>query len=72
VPRAQWDDVSRKLRKAGYAAQDALNAARRVEDLQERRRTQQAEDRLQRARAAAQAEERERDRTRVRSTGRGM
>ncbi|MFT9382927.1 MAG: conjugal transfer protein TraA, partial [Gluconobacter sp.] len=59
VPRAQWDDVSRKLRKAGYAAQDALNAARRVEDLQERRRAQQAEDR-------------ERDRTRVRSTGRGM
>ncbi|GBR56667.1 AAA family ATPase [Gluconobacter sphaericus] len=72
VPRAQWDDVSRKLRKAGYAAQDALNAARRVEDLQERRRAQQAEDRLQQARAAAQAEERERDRTRVRGTGRGM
>ncbi|WP_215751201.1 MobF family relaxase [Gluconobacter sp. P5H9_d] len=72
VPRAQWDDVSRKLRKAGYAAQDALNAARRVEDLQERRRTQQAEDRLQQARAAAQNEERERDRTRVRGAGRGM
>ncbi|MFT9222505.1 MobF family relaxase [Gluconobacter oxydans] len=73
VPRAQWDDVSRKLRKAGYAAQDALNAARRVEDLQERRRAQQAEDRLRQARAAAQEEElRERDRTRVRGTGRGM
>ncbi|KXV23339.1 conjugal transfer protein TraA, partial [Gluconobacter japonicus] len=72
VPRAQWDDVSRKLRKAGYAAQDALNAARRVEDLQERRRAQQAEDRLRQARAAAQAEERKRDRTRVRGAGRGM
>ena len=73
VPRAQWDDVSRKLRKAGYAAQDALNAARRVEDLQERRRARQAEDRLRQARAAAQEEElRERDRTRVRGTGRGM
>ncbi|MFT9298360.1 MAG: conjugal transfer protein TraA, partial [Gluconobacter sp.] len=73
VPRAQWDDVSRKLRKAGYAAQDALTAARLVEDLQERRRAQQAEDRLRQARAAAQEEElRERDRTRVRGTGRGM
>ena len=72
VPRAQWDDVSRKLRKAGYAAQDALNAARRVEDLQERRRAQQAEDRLRQARAAAQEQERERDRTRVRGAGRGM
>ena len=37
VPRQQWDDLSRSLRKAGYAAQNAMDAMRRTADAAQER-----------------------------------
>ena len=69
VPREQWDDVSRKLRKAGYAAQDALKAARHAEDIQKARARRQT---AEAARKATVRRERERTRAPAPSRGRGM
>ncbi|MFT9291664.1 MobF family relaxase [Gluconobacter oxydans] len=73
VPREQWDDVSRKLRKAGYAAQDALKAVRHAEDIQKARARRQAAEAARKAMVRSERErQEERERTHAPSRGRGM